>query len=32
MTEEEKNAISHRAKALINLEKVWDEWISMLDK
>ena len=28
MTEEEKNKISHRAKALQQLEKVWDEWIS----
>lgn len=32
MTEEEKNGISHRAKALQQLEKVWDEWISNSDR
>lgn len=27
LSSDEKNNISHRAKALVNLEKVWDEWI-----
>ena len=28
LSQEEKNTISHRAVALENLEKVWDEWIN----
>lgn len=32
MTEAEKNKISHRARALQQLEKVWDEWISNIDR
>lgn len=30
MTQEEKNTISHRAKALHKLEDAWDEWVAKL--
>lgn len=28
LTGEEKNKISHRSQALVQLEKVWDDWIN----